>query len=77
MSRLTTIWDSFNKINKFSSYTLDICKISRWLGLITISSIKSVNFKFLYFKIMHKIWVMDWIVNNIWFIQNLTWVLRI
>ena len=35
-------------------YSLHACKISRWLKLITISSMKSLIFKFLYFKNLHE-----------------------
>ena len=57
----------------------DICiaKFQDGHKSITISTIKRLNFKCLYFKIMHKYEFMNWIVNNIWLKQNLALVLKI
>ena len=41
-----------------------------------MSLINFLNCKFLYFKSMHKYKLIDYIVNNIQLIQNLTCVLR-
>ena len=46
------------------------------LRLITIASIKDLNFKFLYLKLCMKDELLSWILNSIWLVWNLVYVLK-
>ena len=46
------------------------------LRLITIASIKGLNFKFLYLKLCMKDGLLSWILNSIWLVWNLVYVLK-